>query len=359
MSIRTFIKGITPYSLVIKRRNKQKDFAQRISKSNNIKEIKDCNPNYKTIVSVQGFGYSGSGAVLDLLREYSNSLVLGYIDPEMRSSNKNCLAEIEILRLPGGLYEIENNLNVENVYFNDALLNRTVALFENSALYKLDERIKDLFTSFFISITSQRITNLSKTYYNGYLYNPDERKDIYFLKQLSKGEYINKCRNLLTHIFNTLHNGDDYIIADQLFSDSEFNIDRNLLYVPNLKTIIVVRDPRDTYAWALKKNIEWISHHTVEEFVIWYRNQYQKIDEIKDDSRCLIIKYEDLVLNYELTVKNIEQYLGYNTNQHIKKLEYFDPKISNKFIGLYKSLPTETISIINSELRGYCNAAID
>lgn len=250
-------------------------------------------------------------------------------------------------------------MNVENVFFNDALLNRTVALFENSALYKLNEATKELFTTFFLSITSLRMTSLSRTYYNGYLYNSDEKRGIYYLKQLSRDTYISICRNFLTSLFNQIFDGLEYIIADQLFSDTELNIERNLEYIPNLKSIVVVRDPRDTYAWALKKNIEWIAHKSVDEFIIWYHNQYKNIEKNRNNDNCLIVKYEDLVLDYENTIKEIERYLGYKENQHINKLKYFNPNISANFVGIYKNLSSDDIAKINFGLRGYCNPKID
>lgn len=65
----------------------------------------------KDIISVQGFGYSGSGAVVDLLREYQNFTVWGIFEADSHSSNiqqpKNQITkEIDFLRLSGGLFEL-------------------------------------------------------------------------------------------------------------------------------------------------------------------------------------------------------------------------------------------------------------
>ena len=219
--------------------------------------------------------------------------------------------------------------------------------------------MKDLFCKFFCSITSLRLVLMSKTYYNGYLYNSDEKRGIYFLRKMSKGEYISLCRKLLINIFNRINIGCDYVVADQLFSDTELNISRNLSYVPNLKTIIVIRDPRDIYAWAVLKNIEWIPHDSIKNFIRWYNWQYSNIKKIKNNDNCLIVRYENLILNYDNTVIAIEQYLGFKPIHHIRKFAYFDPEFSRKFVGIYKKIPSDTISFIQSALKEYCNTLID
>ena len=73
----------------------------------------------------------------------------------------------------------------------------------------------------------------------------------------------------------------------------------------------------------------------------------------------MIINYEDIVLNYETTVRKIEQYLEYEPNQHLRMFKNFDPKTSNRFVGIYKSMTSDDISIIHSELKTYCNPLID
>ncbi len=360
MHIKELIKNILPYSFVINRRNRRSDFSTLVALTN-VPEIEIEEPNYQYIVSVQGFGYSGSGAVLDLLREYEDTQVLGYIDPEAsQNTNTNGLAEIEIIRLPGGLYEIENNLDVDNVFLNAALFNRTVKLFESSALYSYNEEIKRLFCSFFKSITSLRMHGLNKTYYNGYLCNPDEKSDIYFKKDMTKECYLRLCNNFLTAIFNRINNGSKYLIADQLFSDTDLDICRNSRYVKNLKSIVVVRDPRDIYAWAKMRNIEWIAHNNVGDFIAWYKMQYKNVPMLKNNNNCLVLDYENVISDYENTVIKVEQYLGYFPSMHSKRKQFFDPSFSKKFVGIYKSSNYfDDYELIKEHLSSFCNPLID
>lgn len=361
MTLKDIVKICLPYIVVINRRNKRKVFAQLLAQSGE-KTIPIEHPNYDSIVSVQGFGYSGSGAVLDILREYKITLVLGYMDPEAtQNSDQKRLAEIEIIRLPGGLFEIENNLGVQNVFLNDALFNRTIKLFESSALFSYSTDIQKLFCCFFRSITSLRIQNLKKTYYNGYLSNPDEISNIYFKNNdLTKESYLSLCRNLLITIFNRINNGSRIIVADQLFSDTDLNIRRNMLYIQNLKTIIVVRDPRDIYAWAILRDIEWIAHNSVEDFINWYKIQYANVSSLKKSSDCIVIDYESLILDYENVIRQVEEYLSLRSEMHVNKKHYFDPTFSKKFVGIYKdSNKIEDMNVIRESLSVFCNPVID
>lgn len=359
ITLRGIFKSILPYFIIKNRRNRNKDFSRKVSQLNFciVNEL----PKYKKIVSVQGFGYSGSGAVLDLLREYDATQVLGYIDPEVNKKTKfGGLTEIDIIRLPGGLYEIENSLHIDNVFINSALLNRTEKLFQSSSLYKYSDELKNLFISFFQSITTLRIISLSKSFYNGYLYNFDEQSSIYFLKKMSLDEYRLKCSQFLTSIFNHISNGSDIIVADQLFSDTDLNIKRNKSFIRNLKSIIVVRDPRDTYAWAIKANIEWIAHNSVMDFISWYEAQYKNVPNLLEQDDCIVIKYEDLIFDYDQTIKYIENYIGYKSSQHIYMHRYFDPTISKKFVGFYKQMDIKNdCLIIKKKLKLYCNCRID
>ena len=328
--------------------------------------IKPQDSKYKNIISIQGFNYSGSGAVLDMLREYPVISVLGYLDTEVHKGDKATkgmkLSEIDIIRLSGGLFEIEKYLDSDNHFFNDALLNRTVKCFESSSLYRYSEEIRDLLYRFFANITSLRIENLDQPYYNGYLVGLNEIPDIYFLKKMSKDEYYELCKNLLTSIFNAFYqNGKEYLAADQLLSDHEYNYTRNKSYIPNLKTILVPRDPRDTYAWAVKKNLPQMEHNTVERFITWFKNMYVNVNPTEEKVGCQIVRYENLVLDYDNQEKKINTYLELESADHQLRQQIFNPAFSKRFVGIYKNMKgyERDFDIIREELSLYCNPLID
>ena len=82
------IRWLIPYGIVssykemkYKRRHNFIELFKQYVDSKQKCEFIEENP-YESIVSVQGFGYSGSGAIVDLLREYNNTLVIGFVDFE-------------------------------------------------------------------------------------------------------------------------------------------------------------------------------------------------------------------------------------------------------------------------------------
>lgn len=360
--IRSFIKGLFPYSYIIYRKEKGKDFfmlLEKEQKNPSIIPIEDS--KFETVISVQGFGYSGSGAVLDLLREYPIE-VLGFIDKYQgsKASAKESLAEIEVLRLAGGFFEMEKYLDSDNIFLNTAMLNRMVRLLETSALYSYSNEIKSYLVSFFNSLLDFSMLNLSVTYYNPYLTDYAEKSSILFLKKHSLQEFRNKCSNLLNVIFNRIDTDKHILAADQLCSDFELDFERNSEYVHNLKTILVARDPRDLYVWSKKIDCEWIAHDTVDSFIKWYQITYSKVAYEKSENH-IVVRYEDLIWDYDNTVARIENYLGLSSLDHKNKFSCFDPNLSSKYTKLYKQYPEYSIDLkkIEVELAYHCNHNID
>lgn len=367
MNIRHIIKQLMPLSLA-QRYMARNSFATKFKQTgyNENCDFPRERSKFKTIISIQGFGYSGSGALVDFLREYPNISVLGYVDKADEGGGLTPksmqVSEIDFVRLSGGLFEIEKYLDSSNIFFNDALLNRTAKLFGNSSLYLNNAKIRDLMYRFFAHVAYLRLENLGYSYYNTYTVGLNETQDIYFLKKMSRNEYQDLCRNFLSSVFNEFYqSGKDFLAADQLLSDMEFNMERNLEYIPNLKMVIVTRDPRDTYCWAIKRNIEWMEHSSPQRFVEWYKHLYANVNSLQADNRCLVLKYEDLVLDYDKQEKRINEYLGTCSEDHKLRQQFFNPDVSKRFVGIYKEFKDyeKDFAYIRNELSNYCNTIID
>ena len=68
-----------------------------------------------------------------------------------------------------------------------------------------------------------------------------------------------------------------------------------------------------------------------------------------------MIRFEDLVLKYDETVKQIMEFVGVDLACHIDKFKNFDPKISCVNIGAYKYFQDqETMKQIEEQLSEYC-----
>jgi hypothetical protein len=342
-TIKNIIKQILPYFIVQYRINRNQYRINR--KKDSFNEIWDkykgavilppIKNTFKYIVSVQGFGHSGSGAVIDLLREVPKATVLGGVDVKgSKSKAEEAFPEFDLLRVAGGLLEIEKLIDSENIFINDALVNRFISLLDH-ALYlntAKNNEMQMFLLNFMTEIIDFSISS-KKEYFNPHLGNHKRLSVIYFLKHLSKEEYINHCSELLQGIFSLLGNN-QLLVLDQLFSDIENNIARNKQYVANLKTIMVQRDPRDVFLCASDLNEEWIPYNNVTDFVRWYNILLKNYPCI--DTEVLNLRFEDLVINYDREKIKILNFLELEQADHIHAKTKFVPEISVRNIGLWK-----------------------
>jgi len=363
MQAKSIIRNILPYGLVGKIQSKRQIKRSLLCSNNGkcflprVQNVAfDDHSKYKHIVSVQGFGYSGSGAVVDLLREYETITVVGGVDKEGSLTNRNISKfEVDFLRLSGGLLEVEKYLNSSNMFQNDALSHRMLQLFESNPIYRGIPGSRVYFQKFFDQICW--FTNCDKTnqYYNLHLHQSSTQ--IFYLREMTLSEYRNLCRKFLNSIFNLVsqYGATQVLAMDQLFSDLEFDIERNMEYVPNLKTIVVYRDPRDVFAYACRNNVEWIPHTNSKIFVSWYNQMLSKFNKM-EKQQYYVVQFEDLVYNYENCIQGIEMYLELSTKCHINKKCNFNPNVSMQNIGIWRQDldRKKDYEYIYSELNDYC-----
>lgn len=362
MDLKKIAQNLLPYGYIAKRYNnisKVESLLNEFSESDFIDLSIPVESRFKSIVSVQGFGYSGSGTVVDFLREFSNCQVIGYVSIEgSRAPRNHSMAEVDFLRLAGGLFEIEKYMESNNLFHDDALIHRTMSLFGSSYLFGIPE-IRLCFLSFLKAIIDFSLPDLSHAYYNSYLTAPRTKTSIYFLRKMPISDYRLLCQNFLNSIFNKFSlDNIDFFVGDQLFSDFEFDMERNLGYIPNLKCILVPRDPRDLYAWTNYKKVEWIPQE-LNSFIKWYKKTYSNLYTHAKES--LIVKYESICLDYAKEYKRIVDYLGLDESLHIKKQECFNPEASSKFVNIWKKseVPHSEFDVLKTELEEYCCSLVD
>lgn len=349
MKIKKLIKPFIPYGLVMWSREKKrhatfwelyKDF---LEKEMHI-DLQEESP-FKYIVSIQGFGYSGSSAVLDILREYDQTLCLGEIDPYSGAAPDEYAMEVNFLRQTGGMLEIENYLEKHSSSLKDAVLQRFMMLIQSSPYFRYSEEARNVFFEFFNRISYSLNGVLTQSYYNTHLPQADpNHPQIFVLKDMSVSEYRHLCRTCINTLFKPFYDRSHkaILVLDQFFSDGEHDkFDRNYEYCPNLKTINVWRDPRDIFAEAKRLNVEWIPTRTVEEFINWHKMVVGP-RVMKDTENYLTVRFEDLLLDYDRTVSRIEKYVGLLPEQHTALHSAFDPNISIRSVRLWKNYPQYT-----------------
>ncbi|MBQ0089714.1 MAG: hypothetical protein KBT27_10345 [Prevotellaceae bacterium] len=342
-TIRDLIRNLLPYFVVKgiqqKRRDRRSFLNGYLSYVTSTKHISLKNESgFDNIISVQGFGYSGSGAVLDLLREYDNMSVVGHVDKEGSVTKDVTIDyEVDFIRIAGGLLEVEKYLDSHNLFHNDALLHRVALMIQNLQIYREVRESRPFFYEFFSQIcTIGGALSPRLQYYNTHLKH--DSKLILYLKRMTNDDYHLLCRRLINSILS-LYQGPAHkknIVLDQLFSDMEFDMHREMSYIPNLKTIVVYRDPRDIFCFAREKDVEWIPHSDVDLFIEWYQ---QMIDNysVGESKLYYSVRFEDLIFSYRKTIIGIENYLGVDSSMHINSYKCFNPEYSALNVGMWKS----------------------
>lgn len=309
------------------------------------------------VVSVEGTGFSGSSAVVDLLREYDNTMCIGAISDEtanIESITNNY--EVDFLRLAGGLFEIERYIGTNNIFQNDAVLQRFIKMAESFPIFRKEAIIQDAFFRFFMAITEQFYCEMTYPSYNSHLYEKNAGPYyIFYLRNMLVDEYRGIARQFICEILAFFNPNGKILVLDQFCNDLSHDIEKYLDYIPNLKIIHVYRDPRAVYEYAKSANVQWISHNKVEHFINWY-----KIMSIKtylfDTSHILCVRFENLVNDYTDTTKEVEKFLDIPEVMHTNKKVFFNPEISKRNVSKWKENVAikDDVKVICSELSNYC-----
>ena len=349
-----YIKQIMPYRLVLKYEEKRDFFAQYFAwKEMNPQVEFDTESKFETIVSVAGFGYSGSGAIIDLLREYDDCLVHGMAEGGSKATPAaDDLGEISVIKNPGGLQELDSVIDAHSNYFiQDEAIKHFGKSIARDPLYFAGFKYRDYIFHFFDSMIEDVIPNTKGTLS---LIMPRLRDNIFTLHNFSKQEYYQLCQRFLHSIFNLQYDGKHkYLVLDQLVTAVEAEEEYCRNYLPNMKNIVVWRDPRDIYVIAKHLDLQWLEHDTPEHFIRRMKRIYANLFKYPDSR--LLIRFEDLVLDYDNTVAKIEKYL--KLGEHKRPQSCLDISISSKHVGTWKTvddITAEDFVKIETELSEYC-----
>ena len=330
------------------------------------------------IIDVTGFGWSGSGAYIDLLREYED-VQFPNNDPEF---------ECYLLHWVDGVKDLEYKLTQKNcrVYDSDIAVKR----FLKAAKRYSTQRGYEAFQGEFVNLCKEYIdsiegkvltlkTGSDRVYFNNMemlafcynklieliLQNDFLRK--YVPYQIVEALKINSIHTkiLKYHPNNFETSTHDFI--DKCFSylrkDMSKPMVMNHFFSPDcphlffnlvgedVKCIVVKRDPRDTFLIGKKLRKEGISAiptDSIDDFIWFYKTMIQEV--YVDHPNVLNLNFEDIVYDYVNTVEKVELFLGLTT--HIKPRVYFKPEVSinNTQIFLRENKYKNEIKKIEKEL---------
>lgn len=316
-------------------------------------------------ILVAGYGWSGSSAVVDLLKEYEN-----VVEPDV---------EFRLIKDPYGLadlrYKITQNWDaltvdtaIKDFLWYASCLNRSSAKSRFSLSTGLDYNKK--LGNHFLAETYRFIDEIvSFTYQSDWWMSSFKKSKYEVLKQkvlnrirhfevpkmyfseCSEQKFDENCKKYLNNLF--VNYGDKYILLDQAIPPQYPEMAQS--YFESAKMIIVDRDPRDIYVDLINgKNLiglELSRKHDVSKYLLWHNAYRQNEKKIKSMVNVKRIYFEELVLNYDETVQSIESFLNLEDKNHINKKKLFEPLVSKKNIGLWKQYPNQKeIQIIEKEL---------
>lgn len=322
------------------------------------------------IITCASYHGTGSSAISDLLKEFSNCYSTGEY-------------EFRFIQDPYGISDlefhlIENTHRLNSGYFLKKFIQQVDFLSGN----KIIKRYERYFNGKFKEYSMQYVKNLIEVEWQGESYfeltesklfyiqrfinkiarlisrnnelevNILRNNKLYLCKQ-DKNFFYEQTKEYLYKLFNELNKEKkEFLMLDQLVPPT--NIERYFNYFYNLKVIVVDRDPRDLY---ILQKLYWKDNvfptDTPSSFVKWFKGTRK--NKIINDN-ILYLNFEDLIYNYELTLKKIASFLETDLSNHTKKFSFFDPKISihNTRLWINQKNLSSDIKIIEQELQEYC-----
>ncbi len=144
-----------------------------------------------------------------------------------------------------------------------------------------------------------------------------------------------------------------------------------LALIPTLKSIFVLRDPRDIlssighdkrYVPAFESATDneqqllkqaFVGKNDVDFFIAQQKVIRERVSRLCP-RQSLVISFEDFCLKYNETSEKIHEFLTLSNYNHIRKKQVFDPAKSASNIGLYKSYSDQDmIRKVESELKDH------
>lgn len=307
------------------------------------------------IVGACGFGSTGSSVISDYLLEFENTSVLD---------------RLEFTWVSGvdGLIDLEYHVMHPHMRTNDSIvaidryikrMKREERLFIKSGLVPKKEYEKSTF-DFIDAITSTtwKWYNLEpytfkEKYFDFYFMEKrvipffekklGHRIDCYPTRQVNLSvlpeNFYDAAKTHVKELLTLL--GADFskrIVMDQPFAAN--NPQACFPFFEDPYAIIVDRDPRDNYVFSrtrlLTKN-HFMPTERVEDFVKYFRQIRDNQPYKEPHERILVLQFEDLVYNYDITTKKLRDFLNLPENPNPKSI--FDPSLSIANTQVWKRFP--------------------
>ncbi len=300
--------------------------------------------SYKTLVALDGVGFSGSSAIGDFLGEFSNCTSLGGVDlrenPDRGNENSY---EIDFLRDPGSIIDLER------------ICYTNIGRLQDKAVHQFINVCYEYFTGD-IPIFDESFYEQSKLFVKNitsYAFKDAPNHINYCTKRMSVKEFRAYAQEYVLSILSNIRSN-DYLVCDNLASVGR--PDNGLIkdYLGDCKVLMNYCDPRDVYARArLQPGNDWVPVDP-EIFVMnWKQNTIPLITD--NNKNTLVTNFDDFCNNYDNQAKIIMDFLGLEEKDHIYKFKFFDPKVSINNTGVWRRIENQkAIEYIFENLKEFC-----
>lgn len=319
-------------------------------------------------IACVGYHYSGAGVIDDLFRECDN-VYQGEYEAELRFlHDPDGISDLEYHlvnnphRLGSGLaikrfiaYAKRNSRQINRV-IGDDWVSLATAYAEELALIKYHGYVGgDLL---FLN-SKEKMRFLMSRVMNRVLPQPLKKpKDsnvlpsvVTYYSRLEEDEFLKLTKNFVELVCEKANKGGkEYIMLDQFIGAN--NPERYLRYVDDIKVIIVDRDPRDVYISRVLVNDRVLPRDPYE-FCVYYKGIRKRMGETP--CNCLDIHFEDMIYQYEESVRKVLEFVGESIPHHINPKKYFDPAVSIKGTRQWECYPQfkNAVGIIEKDLSDY------
>lgn len=319
-------------------------------------------------IAVTGYVGTGSSAMIDLLREYDDVSIV----PEQRKSYEH-----EVFYRSGGLFDLCAILGQgTSPVCSDKVINRFIDAMTN--LYKYDyvwyggykNLVGDDFMKSvddFVRAISYRFEGSNSTHQIRTKFSPIKAllqfaSHIVFKRHYMKygvgyvmdgkpsfvsiptsEELVKACQELTSAYFSLFKTNTNNKVFDHLIWPQQVDSFMKCFETDNLRVIVMKRDPRDVF--LLNKYVWYYTPLGVRTSVPSLRTDVN--DFIEDWRRTvrtsfktnniLQVQFEDLVYDYDNTVREIETFLGISDSLHTRKYQSFNPKKSIENTQVFNS----------------------
>lgn len=314
------------------------------------------------LISVSGFGYSGSGLIIDFLNS-SNNTVFSPV-------------EFRLLKDVDGLLNLRNSFIGQGNYMNiDITLKRfkrfcKVLARKNNINFGMNyNHLSDDTFLEHINVFTEEI--VSGKYWSDafvFKYHKSDISQILWkvLRKLkfkiiadqrfipvSIEEFDISVNKLLNNLFTDMtKNTDNFLVVDQAIDPTAINSYRELL--GNTKCIVVGRDPRDSYVDLINsKDVLY----DVDQFIYLFKKMRLMFHENSNKlENVLYIQFESFLTSFEIEAKRVIEFTkGSKDDFSLDDCLNYKYNKSLKNIGIHKNFNDQlAIKKIEKELNEYC-----